>query len=51
MPAFFQRLGFAEIDKGELPHKVWADCVNCPKFPDCDEIPLAIDFAPGSNDD
>ncbi len=36
-PRFFSHLGFQPIDKGELPHKVWSDCVNCPKFPDCNE--------------
>jgi amino-acid N-acetyltransferase len=36
-PDFFQRLGFRKIDKGELPHKVWSDCIHCPKFPDCNE--------------
>ncbi len=36
-PRFFSRLGFQPIDKGELPHKIWSDCVNCPKFPDCNE--------------
>ena len=34
---FFKKLGFREIDKHELPHKVWADCIHCPKFPDCEE--------------
>lgn len=33
-PEFFRRLGFADIDKGELPHKVWSDCIQCSKFPD-----------------
>lgn len=36
-PDFFERFGFTEIDKTELPHKIWGDCLNCPKFPDCDE--------------
>lgn len=36
-PGFFARLGFHSIDKKELPHKVWSDCINCPKFPDCNE--------------
>ena len=36
-PDFFRRFAFKPIDKGELPHKVWSDCVNCPKFPDCNE--------------
>jgi len=43
-PAFFERLGFARIEKADLPHKIWADCVRCPKFPDCDEEALAIDL-------
>ena len=34
---FFRKLKFKEIDKGELPQKIWSDCLNCPKFPDCDE--------------
>lgn len=37
-PGFFQKRGFQQIDKGELPHKVWLECVKCVKFPDCDEI-------------
>ncbi|HFC97535.1 MAG TPA: N-acetyltransferase [Thermosulfurimonas dismutans] len=40
VPDFFLRLGFRWIEKGELPHKVWADCIRCPKFPDCDEVAL-----------
>ena len=36
-PQFFSKLGFNGIDKGELPHKVWSDCIQCPKFPDCNE--------------
>lgn len=36
-PGFFATLGFQSIDKKELPHKVWSDCINCPKFPDCNE--------------
>jgi amino-acid N-acetyltransferase len=35
--AFFTSLGFQAIDKSQLPHKVWADCIKCVKFPDCDE--------------
>ena len=36
-PKFFKKFGFVPIDKKELPHKVWTDCINCPKFPDCNE--------------
>jgi amino-acid N-acetyltransferase len=39
-PAFFEKHGFQLIDKAELPHKVWAECYRCPKFPDCDEVAL-----------
>mgnify|MGYP001812948908 FL=1 len=39
-PGFFRKLGFVDIDKKELPHKIWADCINCSMFPDCDEEAL-----------
>jgi amino-acid N-acetyltransferase len=39
-PEFFKRQGFVDIDKMELPRKVWTDCFRCPKFPNCDEIAL-----------
>lgn len=37
---FFRKLGFRSIDKSELPHKIWSDCIHCPKFPDCNEEAL-----------
>lgn len=37
---FFAKLGFAEVSKDVLPQKIWADCIHCPKFPDCDEIAM-----------
>lgn len=39
-PEFFERLGFKVVEKETLPHKVWRDCLDCPKFPHCDEIAL-----------
>ncbi len=39
-PGFFRKLGFVGIDKKELPHKIWSDCIHCHKFPDCDEDAL-----------
>lgn len=45
--AFFRKLGFAEVDKKELPHKIWTDCLHCVKFPDCDESALTIRIAAG----
>jgi amino-acid N-acetyltransferase len=38
---FFARMGFEVIEKNELPQKIWGDCMQCPKFPDCDEIAMA----------
>lgn len=45
-PGFFRKLGFRSIDKNELPHKVWSDCIHCPKFPDCNEEAMLIERKP-----
>jgi amino-acid N-acetyltransferase len=51
-PSFFEKLGFSQVDKTELPHKIWAECYRCPKFPNCDEIALIYRLkAPASNKD
>lgn len=39
-PQFFKKMGFKEVDKNILPHKIWTDCLKCVKFPDCDEIAM-----------
>jgi len=39
-PNFFRRFGFKKISHADLPHKIWAECINCPKFPNCQEIAL-----------
>ncbi len=39
-PGFFKKQGFTDIDKRDLPHKIWSDCIHCHKFPDCDEEAL-----------
>lgn len=44
-PGFFKKLGFSVIDKASMPQKVWTDCINCPKFPDCNEICLEINIS------
>jgi amino-acid N-acetyltransferase len=44
-PEFFEKLGFRVVDKAELPQKIWADCLKCSKFPDCDEVALVADFS------
>jgi len=38
--AFFKKSGFKPISKTKLPNKIWADCIHCPHFPDCDETAL-----------
>jgi amino-acid N-acetyltransferase len=43
-PDFFAKFGFRVVDKSELPHKVWGDCLKCVKFPDCDEIAMILDL-------
>jgi len=42
--AFFVRMGFVEVVKGTLPQKVWGECMDCPKFPNCDEIAMILDL-------
>jgi amino-acid N-acetyltransferase len=44
VPRFFKKIGFQEIDKSVLPHKIWADCLKCAKFPDCDEIAMMLEL-------
>ena len=43
-PDFFAKHGFRLVDKSELPHKVWGDCIKCVKFPDCDENAMILDL-------
>ncbi|WP_371361509.1 Amino-acid acetyltransferase [Sporomusa rhizae] len=39
-PGFFAKLDFKEVPKESVPHKMWKECINCPKFPNCDEIAM-----------
>ncbi|MEN3027891.1 MAG: N-acetyltransferase [Aquificaceae bacterium] len=41
---FFSKFGFEEVEKTKLPHKVWGECINCVKFPSCDEVALWLDL-------
>ncbi len=41
---FFTKIGFSVVDKDVLPQKIWADCVHCPKYPDCDETAVILDL-------
>jgi len=46
MAKLSERLSFHEVSKEVLPHKVWGDCLNCPKFTQCDEIAVIIEAGP-----
>jgi len=39
-PEYFKKFGFKRVKHADLPHKVWAECINCCKFPNCQEIAL-----------
>lgn len=43
-PEFFRKMGFIDIDKSNLPHKIWGDCIRCPKFPECDEHAVILEI-------
>ena len=44
VPDFFAKIGFLVVEKSALPHKIWADCLKCPRFPDCDEIAMVLEL-------
>jgi amino-acid N-acetyltransferase len=48
VPGFFQKLGYSEVERGELPLKAWKDCLRCPKFQACDEIAVLKPLKPGA---
>ncbi len=43
-PGFFEKMGFSIVNKESLPQKVWKECINCPKFPNCDEVCMVRDL-------
>ena len=47
-PAFFEKVGFHELPREHFPTKVWRDCLQCPKYFECDEKAMAIDLIPRS---
>jgi amino-acid N-acetyltransferase len=42
--AFFERMGFTVVSRDTLPHKIWGECLDCPKFQNCDEIAMIYDL-------
>ncbi len=45
IPDYFKKFGFKEIPKDKLPHKIWSECIRCPKFPDCGEVALLYEVS------
>ncbi|MFB9760731.1 N-acetyltransferase [Ectobacillus funiculus] len=43
---FFSKLGFNQVDKNELPQKMWKDCITCPKLHSCDETAMLMNVLP-----
>ena len=41
---FFNRLGFATVDRWALSPKIWHECIYCPKFDACDEIAVLMNL-------
>lgn len=42
---FFAGMGFEQVSKDVFPQKVWADCLHCPKFPECcDEVAMQLEL-------
>jgi amino-acid N-acetyltransferase len=48
VPQFFAKLGFSDVERGELPRKVWKDCLRCHKFQNCDEIAMMKRLRPSA---
>lgn len=48
IPTWFERNGFAVVDRAVLYHKVWGDCATCPKRDACDEVAMVRALVPGA---
>ena len=49
-PRVLRALRLPPIDKAELPHKIWNECVRCPLFPNCNETALIRTAEPAESD-
>lgn len=45
-PNFFGHLGFQIAQRGQLPDKIYKDCVTCPFLNNCDEVAMYIGEIP-----
>ncbi len=44
VPGFFEKMGFREVPRERFPTKVWRDCLQCPKYFQCDEKAMVVDL-------
>lgn len=44
VPEFFEKLGFRATAPGDIPEKVWKDCVMCPRYGFCQEVAMVIEL-------
>lgn len=47
IPEFFARMGFAIVQREDIPDKVYKDCCVCPKLHCCDEVAMVRGEVPG----
>jgi amino-acid N-acetyltransferase len=45
VPVFFEKNQFRQIEKDQLPYKVFKDCRRCQLYPDCDEVAVIRDLS------
>lgn len=49
---FFEKLGFIEVDKAKLVHKIYTGCINCTRYESpltCPEIAMSLRFPENEN--
>jgi amino-acid N-acetyltransferase len=46
---FFERCGFQQIHKADLPKRIWSECVRCPSYPNCTEAAIVRSIEPGAS--
>ena len=52
-PGFFAKMGFVEIPKEKLMHKIYMGCINCTRYDSpftCPEIAMGLDVTPLETD-
>ena len=40
-PGFFEKLGFGKVVRKDLPPIIFVDSLKCPKYPNCDCVPMS----------